>query len=88
LRHSARRNSTGLPFGLRSDLISRLGEMDAIIICVPTLNEYQSLTLSYIMTRLGHCSICAGQLAVPEHHLPGTTEEVMVPILNRGTSAV
>jgi UDP-N-acetyl-D-glucosamine dehydrogenase len=64
---------------------SRLTAMDAIIICVPTpLNEYREPDLSYI-TNTTHSiapHLRAGQLVVLESTTyPGTTEEVMVPIL-------
>ena len=63
----------------------RLTEMDAIIICVPTpLNEYHEPDLSYI-TDTGHAiapHLRAGQLVILESTTyPGTTEEVLVPIL-------
>ena len=70
---------------------SRLAEMDAIIICVPTpLNEYHEPDLSFI-TNTAHSiapHLRAGQVVVLESTTyPGTTEEVLVPILekeNRG----
>ena len=66
---------------------SRLEEMDAIIICVPTpLNEYHEPDLSFI-TDTTHAiapHLRAGQLVVLESTTyPGTTEEVMVPILEK-----
>jgi len=64
---------------------SQLTAMDAIIICVPTpLNEYHEPDLSFI-TNTTHAIapyLRAGQLVVLESTTyPGTTEEVMVPIL-------
>src|SRR6201993_2421532 len=64
---------------------SRISEMDAIIICVPTpLNEYHEPDLSFI-TNTAHAiapHLRAGQLVVLESTTyPGTTEEVLVPIL-------
>src|SRR5579864_260038 len=64
---------------------SELTAMDAIIICVPTpLNEYHEPDLSYI-TNTGHAiapHLRAGQLVILESTTyPGTTEEVLVPIL-------
>ena len=64
---------------------SQLRNMDAIIICVPTpLNEYHEPDLSYI-TNTGHAiapHLRAGQLVILESTTyPGTTEEVLVPIL-------
>src|ERR1700693_5790384 len=67
---------------------ARLGEMDAIIICVPTpLNEYHEPDLSYITDTAKAIAphLRAGQLVVLESTTyPGTTEEVMVPILEKG----
>src|ERR1700680_2184896 len=64
---------------------SQLEAMDAIIICVPTpLNEYHEPDLSFI-TDTTHAiapHLQTGQLVVLESTTyPGTTEEVMVPIL-------
>ena len=66
---------------------SQITDMDAIIICVPTpLNEYHEPDLSYI-TNTGHAiapHLRAGQLVVLESTTyPGTTEEVLVPILEK-----
>lgn len=66
---------------------SLLTEMDAIIICVPTpLNEYHEPDLSFI-TDTSHSiapHLRAGQLVVLESTTyPGTTEEVMIPILEK-----
>jgi UDP-N-acetyl-D-glucosamine dehydrogenase len=65
-----------------------LREMDAIIICVPTpLNEYHEPDMSYITgtaesiaphLRQGHVVILESTT------YPGTTEEVLVPILEKG----
>ncbi len=67
---------------------SRLTQMDAIIICVPTpLNEYHEPDLSYITNTAQAIAphLRAGQLVVLESTTyPGTTEEVMVPILEKG----
>jgi len=70
---------------------SRLTEMDAIIICVPTpLNEYHEPDLSFI-TDTTHAIapyLRAGQLVVLESTTyPGTTEEVMIPILEKENKA-
>ena len=70
---------------------SRLTEMDAIIICVPTpLNEYHEPDLSFI-TDTTHAiapHLRAGQLVVLESTTyPGTTEEVMIPILEKENKA-
>jgi UDP-N-acetyl-D-glucosamine dehydrogenase len=66
---------------------ARIGEMDAIIICVPTpLNQYHEPDLSFI-TDTTHAiapHLQAGQLVVLESTTyPGTTEEVMLPILEK-----
>jgi UDP-N-acetyl-D-glucosamine dehydrogenase len=66
---------------------SQLKDMDAIIICVPTpLDEYHEPDLSFI-TNTTHAiapHLRAGQLVVLESTTyPGTTEEVMVPILEK-----
>jgi len=64
---------------------SKLTEMDAIIICVPTpLDEYREPDLSFITntSRAIAPYLRAGQLVVLESTTyPGTTEEVLVPIL-------
>jgi len=66
---------------------SKLAEMDAIIICVPTpLNEHHEPDLSFI-TNTAHAiapHLQEGQLIILESTTyPGTTEEVLVPILER-----
>ncbi len=71
-------------FNATSDY-SRIREMDAIIICVPTpLNEYHEPDLSYI-TNTAHAvapHLRGGQIVILESTTyPGTTEEVLVPIL-------
>ena len=67
---------------------SQLAEMDAIIICVPTpLNEYHEPDLSFIRNTATAIAphLRAGQLVVLESTTyPGTTEEVLVPILEEG----
>src|ERR1700681_3345894 len=67
---------------------ARLTDMDAIIICVPTpLNEYHEPDLSYITDTAKSIAphLRAGQLVVLESTTyPGTTEEVMIPILEQG----
>jgi UDP-N-acetyl-D-glucosamine dehydrogenase len=73
-------------FSATSDY-SRLDAMDAIIICVPTpLNEYHEPDLSFI-TDTTHAlapHLQAGQLVILESTTyPGTTEEVMLPILEK-----
>jgi UDP-N-acetyl-D-glucosamine dehydrogenase len=73
-------------FSATSDY-SRLDAMDAIIICVPTpLNQYHEPDLSFI-TDTTHAlapHLQAGQLVILESTTyPGTTEEVMLPILEK-----
>src|SRR5262250_1562821 len=67
---------------------SSLTEMDAIIICVPTpLDEYREPDLSFITNTARSIAphLRAGQLVVLESTTyPGTTEEVLVPILEAG----
>jgi UDP-N-acetyl-D-glucosamine dehydrogenase len=67
---------------------SRITEMDAIIICVPTpLNEYHEPDLSYITDTAKSIApyLRAGHLVILESTTyPGTTEEVLVPILEKG----
>jgi UDP-N-acetyl-D-glucosamine dehydrogenase len=70
---------------------ARITEMDAIIICVPTpLNEYHEPDLSYI-TNTTHAVapyLRAGQIVILESTTyPGTTEEVMIPILENENRA-
>lgn len=64
---------------------SQLAAMDAVIICVPTpLDEHREPDLSYITSTVQSIAphLQAGQLVVLESTTyPGTTEEIMVPIL-------
>ena len=80
----------GQGFDATSDY-SRIKDMDAIIICVPTpLNEYHEPDLSYITNTAISIAphLRAGQLVVLESTTyPGTTEEVMVPLLEKGNRA-
>src|SRR5947209_18036739 len=66
---------------------SQITAMDAIIICVPTpLNEYHEPDLSFITDTTHSIAphLRAGQLVVLESTTyPGTTEEVMIPILEK-----
>jgi UDP-N-acetyl-D-glucosamine dehydrogenase len=70
---------------------SQLESMDAIIICVPTpLNEYHEPDLSFITDTTHSIAphLQAGQLVVLESTTyPGTTEEVMIPILEKENKA-
>ena len=67
---------------------SQVEKMDAIIICVPTpLNEYHEPDLSYITGTAESIAphLQPGQLVILESTTyPGTTEEVLVPILEKG----
>jgi UDP-N-acetyl-D-glucosamine dehydrogenase len=67
---------------------SSLTDMDAIIICVPTpLDEYREPDISFITNTARAIAphLRAGQLVVLESTTyPGTTEEVLVPILEKG----
>ncbi|MFZ0958845.1 MAG: nucleotide sugar dehydrogenase [Candidatus Sulfotelmatobacter sp.] len=70
---------------------AQITQMDAIIICVPTpLNEYHEPDLSFITDTTHSIAphLRAGQLVVLESTTyPGTTEEVMVPILEKENKA-
>lgn len=67
---------------------SQIASMDAVIICVPTpLDEYHEPDLSYVTGTVrslaGH--LREGQLIILESTTyPGTTEEVVVPLLEKG----
>ncbi len=67
---------------------SHVADMDAVIICVPTpLDEFRQPDMSYIIKTAESLGphLHAGQLIVLESTTyPGTTEEVMVPILEKG----
>jgi UDP-N-acetyl-D-glucosamine dehydrogenase len=73
-------------FAATSDY-SRISSMDAVIICVPTpLNEYQAPDLSYIENTAHAVApyLRPGQLIILEStSYPGTTEEVLVPLLEK-----
>ncbi|HUS20090.1 MAG TPA: nucleotide sugar dehydrogenase [Terriglobales bacterium] len=66
---------------------TQIKDMDTIIICVPTpLNEYREPDLAYIRdtTEMIAPYLQPGQLVILESTTyPGTTEEVMVPILEK-----
>ena len=70
---------------------NQISEMDCIIICVPTpLDEYHEPDLTFIeeTAKMIAPHLRAGQLVVLESTTyPGTTEEVMVPILEKGNRA-
>ena len=66
---------------------SRLSDMDAIILCVPTpLTEHREPDLSYVenTTKAAAPWIREGQVIILESTTyPGTTEELMIPILEK-----
>jgi len=74
-------------FGASSDF-ARLADMDAVIICVPTpLDERREPDLSYVRETAEAIApnLRQGQLIVLESTTyPGTTEELVLPILERG----
>ncbi len=74
-------------FGATTDY-GQIAKMDAIIIAVPTpLDEYRQPDMSYITSTANAIAphLQAGQLVVLESTTyPGTTEEVLVPILEKG----
>ncbi len=67
---------------------SMLSKMDAIIICVPTpLNEYHEPDLSFIEETAKSIApyLRPGHLVILESTTyPGTTEEILIPILEKG----
>jgi UDP-N-acetyl-D-glucosamine dehydrogenase len=70
---------------------AQISAMDAIMICVPTpLNEYHEPDLSYITDTASAVApyLRAGQIVILESTTyPGTTEEVLIPILEKGNKA-
>lgn len=70
---------------------TRVSKMDAIVICVPTpLTEYREPDLSYVTETVKSIAphVKSGQLIVLESTTyPGTTEEVVVPLLESGNPA-
>ena len=71
---------------------SKLTKMDAIIICVPTpLNEYHEPDLSFIEETAKSIApyLRPGHLVILESTTyPGTTEEVLIPILEKEITKV
>jgi UDP-N-acetyl-D-glucosamine dehydrogenase len=67
---------------------SQIAQMDVVIICVPTpLSEYHEPDLSYVTGTVNSVApyLREGQLIILESTTyPGTTEEVVVPLLERG----
>ncbi|HET9695946.1 MAG TPA: nucleotide sugar dehydrogenase [Terriglobales bacterium] len=70
---------------------SQIAEMDVVIICVPTpLDEYREPDMSYIVNTVQAIAphVHEGQLIVLESTTyPGTTEEIVVPLLEKGNKA-
>ena len=70
---------------------AKISEMDVVIICVPTpLDEYHEPDLSYIEATAHSIAphLRAGQLVIMESTTyPGTTEEVLIPILEKENKA-
>jgi UDP-N-acetyl-D-glucosamine dehydrogenase len=70
---------------------ARISDMDAVVICVPTpLNEYREPDLRYVTETVKSIAphVRAGQLVVLESTTyPGTTEEVVLPLLENGNSS-
>jgi UDP-N-acetyl-D-glucosamine dehydrogenase len=82
-----RRHVDGKHFGATTDF-AKLRAVDAVLICVPTpLDERREPDLSYV-EQTAHAiapNLQRGQLIVLESTTyPGTTEEVMLPILEQG----
>ncbi|WP_306456287.1 nucleotide sugar dehydrogenase [Falsiruegeria litorea] len=67
---------------------TRIGEVDAVILCVPTpLNKHREPDLSYVISTCEQIGpyLCEGQVVVLESTTyPGTTKEEIVPRLERG----
>jgi UDP-N-acetyl-D-glucosamine dehydrogenase len=76
----------GKGFNATSDY-ARISDMDAIVICVPTpLDEHRQPDLSYVRSTLESIAphLRPGQLLILESTTyPGTTEELVVPIVER-----
>src|SRR5271163_4184166 len=83
--HDARRHG----FSATADY-SQIAAMDAVLICVPTpLNDYHEPDLSYVTQTAKSIApyLREGQLIVLESTTyPGTTEEVLVPLLESGNA--
>jgi UDP-N-acetyl-D-glucosamine dehydrogenase len=74
-----------------TSVYTEIANMDAIIICVPTpLDQYHQPDLSYIeqTARAIAPHLHEGQLVILESTTyPGTTEEVLIPLLESGNSS-
>ena len=77
-------------FAATADYV-QIAEMDVVIICVPTpLNEYHEPDLSYVTGTVASIAphVRDGQLIILESTTyPGTTEEIVVPLLEKGNPA-
>ncbi len=71
---------------------SRLSEADAILLCVPTpLNQYREPDMSYVISTTETVAhhLREGQLVILESTTyPGTTEEVMIPLLEKHSGLI
>ncbi|MHB1700068.1 MAG: nucleotide sugar dehydrogenase [Acidobacteriaceae bacterium] len=81
------RSAQAQGFGATADF-AEIGAMDAVLICVPTpLNDHRAPDMSYIVATVESIAphLRSGQLVVLESTTyPGTTEEIVVPIIERG----
>jgi UDP-N-acetyl-D-glucosamine dehydrogenase len=70
---------------------AQIGAMDVVIICVPTpLDDHHEPDLSFVTGTVRSIAphVRAGQLVILESTTyPGTTEEVVVPLLEQGSAA-
>jgi UDP-N-acetyl-D-glucosamine dehydrogenase len=77
-------------FAVTSDF-ARIAETDVIVVCVPTpLNEHREPDLSYVTSTIKSIAphLVPGQLLVLESTTyPGTTEEVVVPIVESNSAS-
>ena len=71
---------------------SRLKEADVILLCVPTpLNQYREPDMSYVISTTETVAhhLREGQLVILESTTyPGTTEEVMIPLLEKHSGLI
>ena len=71
---------------------SRLKEVDAVLLCVPTpLNQYREPDMSYVISTTETVAkyLREGQLVILESTTyPGTTEEVMIPLLEKHSGLI
>ena len=71
---------------------SRLKEADAMLLCVPTpLNQYREPDMSYVISTTETVAhhLREGQLVILESTTyPGTTQEVMIPLLEKHSGLI